>query len=35
MMELVINGEKRTLPTLKNVYELITHFQLEKRILVI
>jgi sulfur carrier protein len=34
-MELVVNGEKRTLPALKNVFELLEHFQLEKKILVI
>jgi sulfur carrier protein len=34
-MELVINGEKRDLPELKNVYELLEHFQLAHKILVV
>jgi sulfur carrier protein len=32
---LTINGEKRTLPEVHNVAELLTHFQLEKKILVV
>lgn len=34
-MELIINGERRTLPDMANVLELLRHYQLEKKILVV
>lgn len=34
-MELVVNGETRTLPELGNVADLLRHFKLEHKILVI
>lgn len=32
---LTINGEKRTLPEVRSIMELLIHFQLDKKILVV
>lgn len=34
-MELTVNGDKRELPPLQNVFELLKHFGLDSKILVV